>query len=189
MIRLVVLPSLALFLLLTGCAGPTDPAGFGGLDADGDGELTAADLEDGEVAVFLQRFDQSAGEPVPLEPEALTTLDATLSPGGSFGWYVNANLDGSALSLRFEVTESGLAVGDGAITNASLDVDDEHFAYASSPDGAVSISDVAEDGSDASGRVTGDVELDVYGAMEQPTGESIRIEAFAFKSVPVVEAE
>ena len=184
--RSPLLFSLLAFATFSLACGPQGNSGdaFGGLDTNGDGLLTSEDVSDGELAVFYTRVDPSAGDTVPGESLAITTLDATISPGGSFGWYLTGDLDGSTLSVRFE-GDFPLAAGEGTITNGSLDVDDEHFAYASEPGGSVDIADLLEDGTLASGAVVGELELEVFDMMEAATGESIRIDGFAFKSIPV----
>jgi hypothetical protein len=137
--RLALFSSLFLALSAVACGGlAPEERSFGGLDTDGDGELTSADVADGQVAVFFQHVGESAGEPAADEGEALTTVTATITPGGSFGWYLTADLEGSELSIRFE-GDYPLAAGEGTVTNASYDVDDEHFAYGSEPGGAVEV--------------------------------------------------
>jgi hypothetical protein len=173
-----------LLSLAAACGGPIGEPAYGGLDVTGDGVLDVDDVEDGEIAVFFQRLDESTGEPTEVEAVAASTSEASISPGGSFGWYLNATVDGAELSVRFEA--ESIAVGAGTITNASYEVDDEHFAYASEPGGEVEIVEVNDDGASASGRLVGEPELEVFGAMEQPTGETVKIGAFAFKTIPVV---
>jgi len=176
---------LAVASLAMAC-GPQDngEVEFGGLDSNGDGLLTSDDVSEGELAVFYTRVDQSGTVPAPGDGLAVTTLDATITPGGSFGWYLTGDLDGATFSVRFE-GDAPLAVGEGTITNASLDIDDEFFAYGGEPGGAVEIAELIEDGTQASGGVTGEVELEVFDMMESPTGEVITISGFAFKSIPI----
>lgn len=183
-----IISGLALGLLLaaaSACGGPLGEPAYGGLDVTGDGVLDVDDVEDGQVAVFFQRLDEGGAAPEGDEGVAVSTTDATITPGGSFGWYLNATVDGKELSVRFE-GDFPLAAETGVITNASYDVDDEHFAYASEPGGEVEIVEVHEDGASASGRLVGEPELEVFGQMEQPTGETIRIGAFAFKTIAIV---
>jgi hypothetical protein len=176
----------ALICLLPACdgAGPEPGGAYGGLDVDGDGELSEGDVEAGTFAVYLQPIPDT-GEADEEAAEAITTEDARIFPGGSGGWYLRATVDGRVLSLRFENGDE-LSADEGTITNASMDVDEEHFAYASEPGGSIEISEVAD--AVASGRVHGSVELEVFGMNEMPTGETIRIEAFAFKTIEVGES-
>jgi hypothetical protein len=179
-----LLLSAILFGLLPACAGPSPASGaLIQVDTNGDGQLDETDLDDGQMAIVFQLVPEQ-GEPDEDTAEGIATLDATITPGGSMGWYLTADLTGRELSVRFEAMEL-IAEVDGAVTNASFDVDDEHFAYAGEPGASVLLSDVAAGGASASGRMNGELELEVFGMNEAPTGETIRIDAFAFKGVNV----
>jgi hypothetical protein len=166
-------------------AGPEGEAAFGGLDANGDGELNAADANQGALAIYYVRL-ASDGEPEADGAKGEQTLTAELTPGGSGGWTLNAKLDDdSQLSIRFENTAE-LSVMKGAVTNVNLNpVDNAWFGYVGSPGASVEITEVDTDPTTASGALDGEIEVEQFGMNEQPLGTSIVIKGFGFKQISV----
>jgi hypothetical protein len=186
--------SLVLALFALGCppaSGDDDDNSddsLGGLDRDGDGVLTADDVDEGEGAVYAAfNLNDENGDADPTEDGA-TTADVSLSPA-SMAWYLQATLtlggEEVTFSLRFE-NAGGEApeVGRGIVTNANAS-SASHYAYANESDAEVEIT--SSDSDSASGFLDGDVSMEVIGEMEQPTGETIVLRGFAFNDVPFLE--
>lgn len=178
-----LLPAFALPFVLVACDAGT-PA-YGGLDENGDGVLSAADVEAGQLAVHLEIRDADDV----ISDEKAEHMEASLAPVGSGRWELSgAFADGKRLSLNFEAME--LEAGESPLSSASLQATDEEsafYAFNMEPEGAIVLDSVTEEG--VSGAFEGTVELEVLGAMEQPTGETVVVHAFAFKSVPVAQPE
>lgn len=182
-------------LSLTACPATRDGGGGEGgplddLDTDGDGELTAADLATGEGGIVLTLdFVDEDGEADPTE-DGLTTTDVRLEQTFS-AWNLAATFGGAAspltINLRFEL-EGDLAVGTWDVSSGSASPDDDSwYAYGSEAGGQVEITNVG-DGT-GSGHFSGTAELDVLGEFEEPTGEVVRVTAFAFRDVETLLAD
>lgn len=167
-------------------AGTTEDAAFGGLDQNGDGALDDADADDGALAIYAVSLD-AEGAVVEDSEQAEQNETATLRPGGSGGWYLEATLDDdTTLSIRFENAEA-LTAMEGVVTNVNLNpVDSEWFGYTGESTAKVKITEVASDGTKASGALLGELVVEQYGPNEQPLGTSITIKAFGFNALPIV---
>jgi hypothetical protein len=170
-------------------AGPDGDVAFGGLDANGDGALDDADADEGALAIYYVTVADD-GEPDEDGDKAEQIATATLTPGGSGGWYLGATLDDdSVLSIRFENTE-GLSAMTGAVTNVNLNpADSAWFGYTSETDAEVVITEVGADATTGSGGLVGEIEVEQYGMNEQPLGTSVVIKGFGFKQIAIASAE
>jgi hypothetical protein len=186
-------PSLILLALLPLTACPAaDPGPWLGLDTDEDGDLDEDDVSPGYIAALLGVDLASEGTSGTAEDQAVTSNLVSLFPSGAGGaWNLEATFDllgGTQLrmSMRFEnagVTQPDLGVG--TVTNVSANpVDNSWYAYGSEDLGAIDITDTDVDV--ASGRYEGAGVLEVLGELEQPTGETVTMHAFAFRDAPLV---
>ena len=158
-----------------------DNNGLGGLDADGDGALTDADLASGESAVF---FSRTGGEDDGEEGDAAT--GATLSPGDGYWALSMPSVGGLALELTLWFEDPVMDTWDrletGTVELGSVSANAEGMLlWVDTREGDVTITEA--DASMASGYFDGTVELTVADDTESPTGEVITIEGFAFRDV------
>lgn len=190
--------ALSVLSLASGCAGrrggnggdddDDTSGGLAGLDTDGDGELTDADLSSGDAAAYIR---VSGGDDDGVEI-ASEDGGAILVPGdGSWGLVMEAG--GSyalQLGLYFEdpdFEDFELSVGTGALQWVNVSSTSEEFLFwASSSDGSVNVT--STDGETASGYFDGVVDITVADQFESPTGATLRIEGFAFREVPISTA-
>jgi hypothetical protein len=194
-------PSLRLALIasflvctLTGCPperGDDDDddeeSPFGALDRDGDGDLDADDVDAGEAAAsFVLDFVDEDGE-ADVTEEQLTTTTVALSRT-TVAWSLDATFgtgaDAVNLALRFELNGE-LEVGSWDVSTGSANGGGEMgwWGYSDDAGGQVAITSVGD--YEASGHFIGQAEIDVYGPYEEPTGETVRIDGFAFREVAV----
>lgn len=156
-----------------------DP-GLAGLDTNGDGVLTDADLDPGVGAVFLTRTggDEDA-------EEGDSSTDAMLLPGDG-GWGLRMeSVGGLAMQLTMWFDDTNFDTfepdpGEAELRSVSANAEG-WLLWASSMEGSVTITESNE--SAASGYFEGSVELTVANSNETPTGEIITIEGFAFRDV------
>lgn len=162
-----------------------DDSPFGLLDRDGDGDLDADDVDSGEAAAAITLdFVDEDGEPDVTEEE-VTTTDVSLSQT-TVAWSLDASFGSGAdlivLSLRMEL-EGPLVAGSWDVSSASANGGaDSWWAYTGDAGGEVVITAVGD--GVASGHFEGTAEIDVYGPYEEPTGEIVRVEGFAFRDAP-----
>jgi hypothetical protein len=158
---------------------------FGPLDRDGDGDLDADDVDAGEAAAFLVLdFVDEDGED-DVSEEQLTTSVVSLNRT-TVAWSLDAtfgdDIDAVNLSLRFELNGE-LEVGSWDVSSGSANGGGEMgwWGYSGDAGGQVAITAVGD--GVASGHFVGQAEIDIYGPYEEPTGETVTVEGFAFRDV------
>ncbi len=162
-----------------------DDSPFGSLDRDGDGDLDADDVDSGEAAAaFTLDFEDEDGEPDVTE-EQVTTTEVSLSQT-TVAWSLDATFEELNLSLRIEL-DGPLVAGTWPVSSGSANHGEDWWAYTSDAGGDVVISAVGS--GIASGHFVGTAEIDVYGPYEEPTGETVVVEGFAFRDAPVYPIE
>jgi hypothetical protein len=161
------------------------PVGLGGLDLDGDGVLTDADLQPGWAGVYMST---SGGDDDGDEGES--TEGASLTSGDGSWALRMTNMGGFALALTLWFDDPDLStyeLDEGTVELRSVGANAEGFLlWASNTEGEVTITEAGTDS--ASGFFEGTVELTVADDTETPTGEIITIEGFAFNDVGYVES-
>ncbi len=151
---------------------------FGGLDLDGDGKLTPEDVGTGEVALFV--VFNGDGEQVEV---AWNATDGAVTRVGAGMYSLRVSLENEAtytLTVRFE-GEDPMGPGSGDVTTTSMSADGGWYAYDDAPEATMEITEF--EGDRVSGTFVGQSDLDVLGEDEQPTGETVRIVAFAFHAI------
>jgi len=157
--------------------------GFGGLDTNGDGDLTPDDVAGGSTALFLVRVDGDQ------ESEDGQTVEAQIVLGdGVYG--LSLTLPGSTawnIVIWFEDPDfDDFELSTGATEIAWVSVSDpsqELLAWATDTSGTINITEAGM--TNASGFFEGSINIAIADQFEQPTGEELQISAFAFNDVPV----
>ena len=190
---MVDLPALGL-TLATGCArggddddASNDPGGlaFGGLDRDDDGELTDGDVDSGEAAIFWVSVVD--GDEDGATESADTDTDASLTLGdGAWGLRFHAGGDLALVVTTYfadpDPEDFDLTPGTSSLEYVSVYSEREDLlAWANSSSGEMTISSYAN--GLGSGYFSGLIEINIADQFEEPTGEVVRIEAFAFSDV------
>jgi hypothetical protein len=157
--------------------------GLGGLDDDGDGRLTDADLSSG-AAMYSRTV---SGDD---ETEEGTTDSSARILMGDGRWYLDFDLDGTyliGLQIGFDDENFDLTLDEGDAEYRGSSAQVEGFlAIADSPDGTVIITEGGQE--TASGWFDGTIVLDIWTEFEEPTGDQVIIEGFAFKDLPISSA-
>ena len=191
-ILLIAISTFLLAAFVGGCAGrrgnggadddDTTTIGLAGLDIDGDGKLTSDDISGGDAGIYDHR--EGAGG----STDSSAVGSAMLYPGDGY-WSLEFDLGGSPawrVSVWFEdpnmsTWELDAGPADFGWANAT-DPAGELLAWSDSSSGTIEITDA--DQSAASGWFDGEIILVIADQFESPTGDSIRIDGFAFNQVP-----
>ncbi len=158
------------------------PTAHGGLDRNGDGLLDPADVDDGEIAIYLTRLSAPDAEGAVEEKDtAERSQQVVLEASSALAYSLKVDLaDGMQVSLRFESED---LEGEAPVTHASAtSVDSDLYAFNGNPQSNVTLT---SDDTEVSGSFEGPLDLEVLGAMEEPTGELVRVNSFAFKALPI----
>lgn len=169
------------------------------IDRDGDGALTADDLEPGRAGAVLSWLGAGArGTSVHLSPASdQPAVSSSQNHDWEPTWAVQSGLDGCEYSaiagLGFKQEDPNLSYlvpGVAELLGAFVAVPDLEIVPARAeesnrPEGRVWLSEVGET---VSGHLEGAAEVDLtkLGAMtDTETGQTVRVEAFAFRDLPV----
>ena len=190
--RTLILLSL-LVPLTTGCdarrgggggSGEPGDVGLAGLDDDGDGVLTDDDLASGEAAV-LSRMVSGDDE----TESGVRDRDSRILMGDG-RWFLVLGLTGTYpldLEIGFDDENFDLVLDTGPAdhrgTRATLD---GYLAMGSSPEGTIEVTEGGE--VTGSGWFDGTIRLEIWTEFEEPTGDEIIIDGFAFKDVAISSA-
>ena len=154
--------------------------GFAGLDANGDGAFTDADLDSGTSGLYSRTEDGDSET-----EEGEVDDDAWLASGDGY-WSVNMRTTGVVpmqVAIWFEDPDSedqSLSTGTGDIGWVSA-YSEQYLLWADSTEGEMTITEATS--SSASGYFEGSIVLVVADQSESPTGQTVTIEGFAFNDV------
>ncbi|MDJ0766277.1 MAG: EF-hand domain-containing protein [Myxococcota bacterium] len=185
---------------LAGCDPGGDPEGdpevFQEIDRNGDGQLTADDLDPRQAAIYLVRTRTSPEGDVTEIEQAFKNSDGRISkfphftPENEDAWAFSMPLVGRPTYYVAIIFKSPgpdpeqIAEGDGQGYDVGVDVPEREHGGESPFDGVMHIVDLV--GETASGNVSVGIDVEIMSYVTQgPVGETIRIESAAFNRIPI----
>ena len=189
--RLFFLSSILLLVLPSGCSrvggggggGNGDDAGLAGLDSDGDGVLTDNDLDSGAAMYSRTTSDDSDVEEGSRDSSARILM-------GDGRWFLDFDLDATysiGLQIGFDDDNFDLVLDEGDATYRGSQAEVDGFlVMQDSPEGTIVITEGGEES--GSGWFDGTIRLEIWTAMEEPTGDEVIIEGFGFKDLAISSA-